>query len=271
MIDRIRQLESIARRLEPGAAERAALTRPVIEYAERFLHSLPERLTYVATDDQGAGLYASPIGEQGADIHTLLSLIERHVDRPGINPASGGHLGYIPGGGLFPSALGDYLADVTNRYAGVFFANPGAVRMEHLLTRWMAGVVGFPETAAGNLTSGGSIANLVGVVTARDAKGVTSAEVPRSVIYLTAHAHHSVDKAIRIAGLGECVLRRVAMDARHRLRPEALERGHARFGERERFVFTRGGDQTTLLVGGARVLQEQHEEPGLGADLARSE
>ena len=139
MIDRIRQLESIARRLEPGAAERAALTRPVIEYAERFLHSLPERLTYVATDDQGAGLYESPIGEQGADIHTLLSLIERHVDRPGINPASGGHLGYIPGGGLFPSALGDYLADVTNRYAGVFFANPGAVRMEHLLTRWMAG------------------------------------------------------------------------------------------------------------------------------------
>ena len=51
-----------------------------------------------------------------------LSLIERHVDRPGINPASGGHLGYIPGGGLYPSALGDFLADVTNRYAGVFFA-----------------------------------------------------------------------------------------------------------------------------------------------------
>lgn len=223
MIERIRHLESIARRLDPGAAERAALTRPVIEYAERFLHSLPERLTYVATGDQGAGLYDAPIGEQGSDIHTLLSLIERHVDRPGINPASGGHLGYIPGGGLFPSALGDYLADVTNRYAGVFFANPGAVRMEHLLTRWMAGVVGFPDSAAGNLTSGGSIANLVGVVTARESKGVTSREIPRSVIYLTEHAHHSVDKAIRIAGLGECVVRRVAMDARHRLRPEALD------------------------------------------------
>ena len=50
---------------------------------------------------------------------------------------------------------------------GVFFANPGAVRMEHMLTRWMASVVGFPETSAGNLTSGGSIANLIGVVTAR--------------------------------------------------------------------------------------------------------
>lgn len=220
---RIGALEAVARRLEPSAAERQAMTTPVLRYADDFLNSIDTRLTYIATEDKGIGIYDSPIGEEPVGIDALLEMVAEHIDRPGINPASGGHLGYIPGGGIFPSALGDFLADVTNRYSGIFFASPGAVRMEHMLTRWMATVVGFPDTAAGNLTSGGSIANLIGVVTARDSRGVTALDIPRSVIYLTTHAHHSVDKAIRIAGLRECVIRHVPMDARHRMNADALD------------------------------------------------
>ena len=224
MIDRIRSLESVARRLEPGASERAAMTAPVLAYAERFLESLPDRLTYVPETDAGASLYETPIGDAPSGVDTLLRTLERSVDLTGINPTAGGHFGYIPGGGIYPSALGDYLAAVTNRYAGVFFANPGAVRMEHILTRWMATVVGFPHSAAGNLTSGGSIATLIGIVTAREAHGVKSRDVERTVIYATAHAHHSVDKAIRIAGLGDAIHRHVPMDARHRMDAGALDR-----------------------------------------------
>lgn len=44
------------------------------------------------------------------------------------------------------------------------------------------------------------------------------------MIYSTAHAHHSVDKAVRIAGLGECVMRHVPMDHRHRMNADALDR-----------------------------------------------
>ena len=224
MLSRLAELEAIARRLEPSASERDALIAPVLSYTNTFLDTIDTRLTYVDTADQGIGIYDSPIGETPVGINELLAMVAQHVDRPGINPASGGHLGYIPGGGIFHSALGDYLADITNRYAGIFFASPGAVRMEHMLTRWMASMVGFPATSAGNLTSGGSIANLIGVVTARDARGVTAREIPRSVIYLTAHVHHSVDKAIRIAGLRECVIRHIEMDAGHRMSPDALDR-----------------------------------------------
>jgi glutamate/tyrosine decarboxylase-like PLP-dependent enzyme len=224
LIDRILALERVARRLEPSAAVRAAMTDPVLAYGERFLASLPEGRTYVPETDAGASLYAHPIGEEPRAIEDLLGVLAQSVDRAGINCAGPRDFGYIPGGGIFPAALGDYLADVTNRYAGVFFANPGAVRMEHLLTRWMASVVGFPDTAAGNLTSGGSIANLIGIVTARDAHAVRSRDVERAVIYATAHAHHSIHKAIRLAGLGEAVLREVPMDARHRMRVDALDR-----------------------------------------------
>ena len=92
-----------------------------------------------------------------------------------------------------------------------------------MLIRWMNGLVGYPETASGNLASGGSIANLTAIVTARDAKGVTAAKIERSVIYLSGQAHHSVDKAIRIAGLRECVVRSVPDAERYRMISSELE------------------------------------------------
>lgn len=220
MLARLATLEAEARTLEPGSEERARLRAAVTAYADRFLDALSDSPAYVE-GDQGAGVLGFLPREEPAAVEDLLALLGTSVDQPGINPASGRHLGYIPGGGIYTSALGDYLADVTNRYAGIFFASPGAVRMEHELLRWFAGVVGFPETSAGTLTSGGSIANLVAVVTAREAAGLRAEAISRSVVYRSVHAHHCLDKALRIAGLGEVVLRDLPVDGRYRIRPEA--------------------------------------------------
>lgn len=92
-----------------------------------------------------------------------------------------------------------------------------------MLLRWAAKCVGYPTAAAGNITSGGSIANLIGICTARDAKGIHSARIPTSVIYMTEQAHHSLAKAIRIAGLGECIVRNVPMDKNYRMDAKELE------------------------------------------------
>ena len=133
-------------------------------------------------------------------------------------------MGYIPGGGLYPSALGDYIASVHNRYAGVFFTAPGAVRLENMLIRWLCSLMGYPDTASGNLTSGGSIANLVAIVTAREARQIKARDVERLVIYLSEQAHHSIQKAIRIAGLGEAQLRYIPLDEGLRLSVPDLEK-----------------------------------------------
>jgi aromatic-L-amino-acid decarboxylase len=224
LISEIRKLEAVARRLEPGPDERRSARETVVAYTEDFLDRIGEIPTFVARHDGGIGLLAEPIGEEPADLGKLLELVRHNVDRPGLNPASGGHLGYIPGGGIYHSALGDYMADVTNRFAGVNFGSPGAVRMENMLLDWMRDVVGYPAGTVGNLTSGGSIANLIAIVAARDESGIKAADYSRSVIYLTEQAHHSVQKAVRIAGLGESVLRYVSTDDRHRMRAELFER-----------------------------------------------
>jgi glutamate/tyrosine decarboxylase-like PLP-dependent enzyme len=222
--ERIEALESVARQLEPGRPERDRLRSPVIAHSESFYEGLDDALTYRVTDDKGAGLLEIPIAEEGIGIEKALRIIGEHVDRAGLNPAAGGHLAYVPGGGLFASSLGDYLADVGNHYAGVFFATPGAVRMENLLVRWMARLVGYPEGALGTLSSGGSIANLTAIVTARDAMEVGGRRVHRSPVYLTQQVHHCVTKALRLAGLAEAPLRRVPMDERFRMRPDELAR-----------------------------------------------
>ncbi len=223
MIEKLKELEKIARQLEPTAKQRQTIMNRVLSYAENFLSQIYDLPAYVTTDDKGKGIYGSPIDEEAVSIDEILQLLAQHVDRPGLNPASGGHLGYIPGGGIFLSAPADFLADVTNRYSGVFFASPGAVRMENMLLQWMADVVGYPPESAGNLTSGGSIANLIGIVTARDAFGGNSKDFHRMVVYLTKQAHHSVDKALRIAGLSDSVKRLIPVDEHYRMSTTALD------------------------------------------------
>jgi aromatic-L-amino-acid decarboxylase len=222
LIARLRQLERAGRPLEPGAGRRKRLRGAIVASTERFLRTIKTLKAYEETEDKGIGLLAWPISEHGIPIEAAIELLEHDVVRPGGNPASPGHLAYIPGGGLYHSALGDFLAAITNKYAGIFFTGPGAVRMENMLVRWVADLVGYPAAAAGTIASGGSIATLAAVATARDAHGLKGADFARAAVYLTSQAHHCIEKALRIAGLGEAQVRRVAMDERFRMRPEAL-------------------------------------------------
>src|SRR6476469_7175054 len=219
---RLEALEPIARQLEPTVEERESARQEVVSYAENFLNKVDSLKAYNQTEDKGSHLLDSPISESGIGIEAAIELIRENVDRPGLNPASGGHLAYIPGGGIYYSSLGDYLAAVFNRYAGVFYASPGAVRMENMLIRWLCDVVGYPADSHGNLTTSGSLANMIAIVVARDAKNVKSADIPRSVIYLSKQTHHSIDKGIRVAGLGECPVRFIELDERKKMRVDDL-------------------------------------------------
>lgn len=222
MRDKLLELEQEARVLEPSAEERAANRDEVIRYSEKFLDQVALLKAYNVNDEKGRGLLSSPISETGIEIDEAISLIKENVDTPGLNPASGGHLGYIPGGGIYYAALGDYLADVFNRYAGVYYASPGAVRMENMLIRWMCDTVGYGAQSHGNLTTSGSLANMIAVVVARDGRNIKSADIPRSVIYVSKQTHHSIHKAINVAGLAECPIRHVALDDKFKMRVDDL-------------------------------------------------
>ncbi|HEY5565290.1 MAG TPA: pyridoxal-dependent decarboxylase, partial [Rhodothermia bacterium] len=217
------QLERESRRLDPVGAERNRLMEAVFGYASRYLDSIPGAPAYFHRPDRGIGVLDTPISEEGVGIERVLSILGEHVDSVGINTTSGRFLGYIPGGGLFYSALGDFLAAVSNRYASVFFASPGAARIENQLVRWMGGIVGYPADCAGYLAAGGSQANLTAIVTARDQHAIEGAGVARAVVYLTEHAHHCIEKALNLVGLRSCVRRFVPVDGAHRMLASELD------------------------------------------------
>lgn len=222
-ISKIQELEKLSRLLEPNPKQRQSVRDGIVNYTENFIDTIETSPAFNISRKESEVFLHTAITEEDTPLNEVLSQLKTGLDVPSLNPASGGHLGYIPGGGLYYSALGDYWADITNRYAGIFFAGPGAVRMENMLIKWTASLAAYPDNAVGNLTSGGSIANLSAIVTARDYKKITSEKVRKSVIYLSKEVHHCVYKAIRIAGLAECIVRQLEMDENYRIVPEKLE------------------------------------------------
>ncbi len=224
ILKHLAEAERQGHKLEMAPAERAEVLEAVTRYASEFIGAMPDRKAFEASGyertpaDRGFELEETP-----GDIAGMLTFIRERVDTTGLNPASGGHLGYIPGGGIPEAALGDYLAGITNRYAGTFYASPGAVRMENAMVQWSGQLVGYGKGFGGVMASGGSLANLIAIATARAAKGIKGRDLERTVVYLSEQAHHSLGKGLRITGLGECIVRKVPVDARFRMDPEALQ------------------------------------------------
>jgi aromatic-L-amino-acid decarboxylase len=247
----IRQLHLGSLCLDPGAAERAQIREKVVDYADGFMDRLDDGPAFVASQGEGSVLYDSPISEEPMGADEVLELLDFGVHQNGVNVGSAGAMAYIPGSNLYSSALADYLGAVTNRYSGLYFAAPGSVSMERVLLRWMADLVGYPAGAAGDLTSGGSIANLVGIVTARYARGLKARNFDKVVVYLGEQSHHAIHKALRIAGLGESVKRFIPLDGRYRMRHDALEeaiKGDAKIGLHPWLVAATAGTTDTGAV-----------------------
>lgn len=203
--------------------ERQQLIKKVTSYYLAFLDNLSEGKAYLGDTDGGKALATMPFQESPYPIDQIFEVFHQAVTENGINPASGKHFGYVPGGGIETAAWGDFLGALTNRYSGINFANPGAVRMENQVISWMCKLIGYKEGSHGSLLSGGSIANLSAIITARDHKELKAKNFEKAVIYLTTETHHCVQKALRLAGMGESVIRYIPMDEKFSMQPDALE------------------------------------------------
>ena len=223
MIDELRgeieRLRAATRPLEPDSEARRVLGGQALDHALNFLDGVDDAPSLRPATEALAQQLDTEFTDEGRDPAAVLDYVGACIEKPGIATTSPRFMGYIPGGGLFHSALGDMLAAASNKYSGFAPAAPGAVRIENTCTSWLASVIGYPEMATGTLTSGGSLANLTAMVAARDARDADGG----GAVYLTRFAHHCVDKALHIAGRGRAPRRTIATDANYRMSVEALE------------------------------------------------
>lgn len=125
---------------------------------------------------------------------------------------------FIPSSPTWPSILGEYLATGYNIFQGTWLESAGPSQLELVVMDWFRSWLDLPESGGGLLTSGGSAANLVALVTAREAAG----NPPQAIIYLSDQGHSSLERAARIMGIPEERVRKVPTDETFRMNLGAL-------------------------------------------------
>ena len=213
--------------LEPDAEEMRRLVDEAMDRIVPHVMSLPEQ---PAQNVEGAEAFArtlvEPLPQKGEAYEKILDrLFHEYIPRS-FNAPGPGYLAYIPGGGIFFSAVADLISDAVNRYVGVFAAAPALAQLEANVVRWLCEIVGYSPGAGGVLTTGGSLANFTALVTAR--KALLGDDFMKATLYCSDQVHHSFQKSANLAGFPYANIREIASDDRFRMRIESLEEAVAR-------------------------------------------
>jgi aromatic-L-amino-acid decarboxylase len=178
-----------------------------------------------------------------------------------------GFMGYFPSVASGPGILGEWLATGLNSNVMFWKNAPASTELEERVVGWLRRMLGLPGEFDGMFTDTASVSTLLATVAARHAvPGLDSRdsglagrpELRRLRIYASAEAHISVDKAAIVTGVGREGVRRIPVDARYRMRPDALEQA---------IVEDRGnGWQPFLVVGTLGTTSSTSIDPA--ADLA---
>lgn len=209
--------------LELSEAEMRDLLTRAGEAVIRHVTTLPSQPTHgVKGGLKIARSLQETIPERGAPVERLLKTLFGKAIPQTLNTASPGYLAYVPGGGLFPAAVADLIALATNRYTAMWLSAPAMVQLEQNVIAWFCEVLGLPKGAGGILTSGGSMANLIALVTARREK--LPPEFQRGVVYTSDQAHHSVLKAALFGGILPERVRSLPTDRHFKLDLSALRK-----------------------------------------------
>jgi len=136
---------------------------------------------------------------------------------------------YFPANSSPPAVLAEMLTATIAAQCMLWQTSPAATEMETRVLDWLAGMLGLGAGWYGVIQDSASSATLAAILTAREratgwqADALGLAACPKLAVYTSEEAHSSVEKAVRMAGLGRAGLRLVPTDAALALRPAALE------------------------------------------------
>ena len=172
-------------------------------------------------------LFSEGVPENPTDPNKILDFVLNEIiSRSNIvsHPKS---YSFVPGPSNFISAMADSLASGFNIFAGGWAASPAAAEIEIVTTNWLLSLFGFPVKNGGGLfTSGGSMANLTALTTARNVK--CGDDFSKAIIYLSDQAHSSNIKAIRVLGFKKEQIRIIPTDMEFKISLNKLKNAIAK-------------------------------------------
>jgi aromatic-L-amino-acid/L-tryptophan decarboxylase len=197
------------------------LSAEVTEIAAQYLSTLDSRPVFPKTSGQETNhLFQAPLLEEamGAEAFTYLHDVVDHS-----RAQNGRFFGYVLGSGEPVGAIADLLASVLNQNVTAWRSAPAAVALERTVVGWLAEAIGCAGFQ-GSLTGGGSLANLMGLAMAREAKAPANERglAKKCVLYASDEVHMSIPKSVALLGIGRENLRIVPAGRDFRLIPAEL-------------------------------------------------
>ena len=156
--------------------------------------------------------------EAGRPPREVIDRAVRDVLQPAMRLDHPRAFGFIPSEPTWPGVLADHLATGFNVNAATWLTASGSSQLEAVVIDWFRRWLGYPDTAGGLMTSGGSAAALDAFVAAREAAGHPA----RATVYMGDQCHSAQARAARIIGVRPDDLRVLRTDDDFRLDPDAL-------------------------------------------------
>jgi len=211
------------------SATRRKLGYKLIDHIDAYYSSLPDRPVQLPAEQRTYGSLDDPMPDDGADPLQVLDEICREMVEQGFHVPAANYFGLMNPTPTYMGFLGEALVAGLNPQLATLARSQLASKIEVATLRWIGERVGWPGSFNGTFTSGGNEANFSGLAMALAWKfpdaiedGVATIGGP-PVVYASSESHHSLDKSAGLLGIGRKALRRVAVDERLQMDPEALD------------------------------------------------
>ncbi|UVK40921.1 aspartate aminotransferase family protein [Mesorhizobium sp. AR10] len=208
-------------------ADIQALSHRVIDDAVDYLRDVRDRPVWREMPAEVRDFFATPLPRSPAPLAAVYGEVSRTVMSYPMGNIHPRFWSWYMGSSNFTGALGDFLAAIQGSNLGG--GNHAAGLMDSQVVDWCKEMLGFPASASGTLVSGGSMANIIGLTVARNAKagidvreeGVAAIDKPLR-FYGSDQLHSCHRKAMEALGLGNRALRRIPTDGGLRIDIAAL-------------------------------------------------
>lgn len=190
----------------------------IVDLVAEHWHTHKEKkpVVTVASREEMNAVFLQEAPNEGSDANEVLDFVMNNVIPNSDVTIHPKFFSFVPGPSNYISTMADTLATGFNVFSGGWMMSPAAAELEIVTVNWLLKMYDFPVKKGGGLfTSGGSMANLTALVTARRIK--CGDDFSKAVIYLSDQAHSSNIKAIRVLGFKKEQIRLIPTDFEFRI------------------------------------------------------
>lgn len=233
------------------------------EAIEKFVHQFctekhdihSQKVTWYTSKGQLEKIKQIGISKEGRPVDEVISEMTNEVYRYRGDANHPRFFGFVPGPASSISWLGDIMTSAYNIHAGGSKLAPMVNCIEQEVLRWLCKQVGFTGNSGGVFVSGGSMANITALTAARDCK-LNDENLHLGVAYVSEQTHSSVAKGLRIIGIPNSRIRKVATNSAFQMDMDMLKDMIAKDKENGFIPFVVIGTAGTTNTGSIDPLEE---------------